>query len=70
MTIDHSEARIVKAIAAVRAMQQEGMKNGLNLFCEYWEEDPGRRSRALDYLDSDDSIDSWKYFDPVETVDR
>lgn len=70
LTIDHSEARIVKAIAAVRAMQQEGMKNGLNLFCEYWEEDPGRRSRALDYLDSGDSIDSWKYFDPVETADR
>ena len=46
------------------------MKNGLNLFCEYWEEDPGRRSRALDYLDSGDSIDSWKYFDPVETADR
>lgn len=69
LTIDHSEARLVKVITAVRAMQQEGMKNGLNLFRGYWEEDPSRRSRALDYLGSDDSIDSWKYFDPVETVE-
>lgn len=68
LTINYSEARVVKVIAAVRAMQQEGMKNGLNLFHEYWEEDPNRRLHALDYLDSGDSIYSWKYFDPVKTT--